>query len=72
MIGAVYHRFGQGISVAGCAITTIITLGWMMDDVHKTETKQIRKRYEDQIKVLNYEIHQLKLDKAVVKMNYSN
>ncbi len=57
---AVYKQFSQGISVAVCASMSIMTLGYMVHDVHTIEKNQIRATYENQIKVLNEEIEKLK------------
>ena len=60
-----YKQFSQGISVAICAAMSAGTLGYMMCDSHKMEMKQIRNDYEKQIKVLNEEIKNLRLEKAL-------
>lgn len=57
---AIYRQFNQGISVAGCAIVSFMTLGWMMLDVHRIEKKQIRSDYENKISNYEKEIHNLK------------
>jgi hypothetical protein len=59
-----YKQFSQGISVAVCAAMSAATMGYMMCDAHKIEKKQIRNDYEKQIKVLNEEIKNLRLEKA--------
>jgi hypothetical protein len=57
---AIYKQFSQGILVAGCAITSFVTLNWMMCDVHRIELKQIRCGYESRISNYEKEIHNLK------------
>jgi hypothetical protein len=64
-------QFSQGLYVATAAITSILTLGYMMDDIHKTEIKQLRNNYEEQIKLLNNEIRNQQMGKDCPKMNYS-
>ncbi len=66
---AVYKQFSQGISVAVCASMSIMTLGYMVHDVHTIEKNQIRATYENQIKVLNEEIEKLKRANAMNKIN---
>lgn len=46
---------------------SILTLGYMLDDSHKMEVKQIKSTYEKQIRVLNEEIKQLKYEKTLMK-----
>jgi len=70
MLTQIYKKFGQGILVTGCSITSFITLGWLMTDVHRIELNKTRTDYEKQIKELNNEINNLKLENAVSKMNY--
>lgn len=69
---AVYRQFSQGLSVAGCAAMSILTLGYMLDDSHKIEKRQIKSTYEKQIKVLNEEIESLKQERVQMKMNYND
>jgi hypothetical protein len=57
---AFYRQFSQGISVVGCSVTSFITLGWMMLDVHRLEKKQIRMEYDNKISNYEKEIHNLK------------
>ena len=45
-------QFSQGLYVATAALTSIITLGYMMDDIHKTKIRQLTNKYEEQIKML--------------------
>lgn len=68
---ALYKQFRQGLSVAVCASMTMMTLGWMMDDAHRIEKKQIRNDYENQIRALHDEINKQRLERAVNKINYS-
>ncbi len=44
-------QFSQGLYVAIAAVSSIITLGYMMDDIHKTEIRQLTNKYEEQIKL---------------------
>jgi hypothetical protein len=69
---ALYRQFSQGISVAGCAIMSFVTLGYMVNDIHTNEKKQIKSTYEKQIRVLNEEIDMLKQERVLMKLNYSN
>jgi hypothetical protein len=59
---AFYKQFSQGIAVAGCAVMSISTLGYMLNDSHQIEKKQLRSKYENQIMNLNQEINKLKLE----------
>ena len=54
-------QFSQGICLTGAVLTSFATLGYMVNDIHKMEKKQLRKGYEEQIKQLNNEINRLKL-----------
>jgi hypothetical protein len=65
---ALYRQFSQGISVAGCAIMSFVTLGYMVNDIHTNEKKQIKSTYEKQIKVLNEEIEKLKEERTEAKI----
>lgn len=68
MIG-IYRQFSQGLSVAGCAVMSAVTLGYMMNDCYNMEKRQIKSTYEKQIKVLNEEIEQLKYERTLVKVD---
>jgi hypothetical protein len=63
------RQCSQGIYVAGCAITSIATLGWMVADIHRMEKKQLQNDYEKTIKILNDEIKAQKIERAIIKMN---
>jgi hypothetical protein len=69
---AACKQFSQGISVAVCASMSIMTLGYMVHDVHTIEKNQIKSVYEKQIKVLNEEIDRLKYEKASTKFKILN
>jgi hypothetical protein len=57
-------QFSQGIYVAGCALMTMGSLGWMMLDNFKFQKKQLIRDYDNKIKILNDEINKLKMDKT--------
>jgi hypothetical protein len=64
-----YRKFSQGLSVAVCASMTIMTLGYMCNDAHKVEKRQLQANYENQITVLHDEINKLKLESSKIKYN---
>lgn len=68
MLLNIYKQFGQGISVGGCAVMSILTLSYMANDIHTMEKKQIKSTYEKQIKVLNEEIDKLKEERTETKI----
>jgi hypothetical protein len=51
--------------VAGCALTSFLTMGWMVNDIHLREKRQLQQEYEYKISNLSKEI-------AMMKMNYSS
>jgi hypothetical protein len=55
-----YRIYSQGICVAGCASMSFLTLGYLVDDIHKLEKKKIINDYEKQI-------NKLKLDNVINK-----
>jgi hypothetical protein len=55
-----------------CGIITLTTLGYMSNDVHKIEIRNITKDYENKIKFLNTEIDKLKLENSLIKINYKD
>ena len=61
MVIAFFKQYSQGLYVAGCALMSGTTLGYMMVDAHKNEKKQIINKYEKQIKLLNNETKITKL-----------
>jgi hypothetical protein len=63
MIVALYRQFNQGIAVAGCALMSFSTLGYMINDSHQIEKKQIRLMYENKIVDLNNKISELVIDR---------
>jgi hypothetical protein len=65
----VYKQFSQGICVATAGLSSMITLGYMMNDNYKVELKHVRSAYEEQIKTLQNENDTLKLHKGLSKMN---
>ena len=67
MIVSFYRQFSQGISVAGCAAVSFVTIGYILDDAHKIEKRKIVEDYEKQLTVLKDKIKNIKLDKS-----YSN
>jgi hypothetical protein len=60
---ALYKQFSQGLYVTACSLVSFSTLGYMINDIHKLEKKQIKSTYEKQITVLNEEIMNLKQNK---------
>lgn len=67
MIVSFYRQFSQGISVAGCAAVSFVTIGYILGDAHKIEKRKIAEEYEKQVTVLKDEIKRIKLEK-----NYGN
>jgi hypothetical protein len=65
----VYKQFSQGIYVATAGLSSMITLGYMMNDNYKVELNHVRRAYEEQIKTLQDENDILKIQKRVLKMN---
>lgn len=59
---ALYKQFSQGIMVGGCALISFGTLGYMINDSHKIQKKQIQTKYEKQILDLNNEINKLRVE----------
>jgi hypothetical protein len=64
MIGTFYRQFSQGISVAGCAAISFLTIGYISDDAHKLEKRKIVEDYEKQLTVLKDENKKIKLEKS--------
>jgi hypothetical protein len=65
MLATVYRKYDQALIVAGCALTSFLTMGWMVNDIHLREKRQLRQEYECKISNLTKEI-------AMMKMNYSS
>lgn len=55
-----YNIYGQGLGVGGCATMSFLTLGYLADDIHKIEKKQIIHNYETQINRLKLESNMTK------------
>jgi len=64
---AFYNKFSQGISVGGCALMSIGTLGYMLNDSHNIQMKLLETKYGKQIIDLNNEINNLKLENEMMK-----
>lgn len=69
MLLPIYRQFSQGIYVATAALTSILTLGYMTDDIHRIEKKQLRMKYEEQISQLNSEMEMLKYKNVELNNN---
>jgi hypothetical protein len=52
MLYRLYTKYNQGLYVGGCAFMSIMTLGYLANDIHKMEKKQIIQYYEKQINEL--------------------
>jgi hypothetical protein len=52
MLYRIYNKYNQGLYVGGCAVMSILTLGYLANDTHKIEKKQIINYYEKQINEL--------------------
>lgn len=57
-------KYDQAIIVAGCAMTSFMTIGWMVNDIHLREKDVLRKKYETTIEQLKQEIVELKVNKS--------
>ncbi len=65
-----YRQFSQGIAVSVCASMSFMTLGYMMNDSHRIEKKQLTNEYENKIKALNDKIDKLRLENDKLKLKY--
>lgn len=54
-------QYSQGLYVTCAALTSFLTVGYMVNDIHKMEKKRLTKEYEEQIKQLTNEMNNLKL-----------
>ena len=52
--------YSQGLFVAGCLLSSTLTLGYILDDSTKLERNRMKKEYETKINILTNEIIQLK------------
>lgn len=57
-------EYSQALVVAGCAVTSFATIGWMVNDVHLQEKKKIHQNYESKIKVMEEHIKTLQAQNA--------
>lgn len=57
---AICKQYSQGIYVGLSALTSFVTLGYIIKDSYNIEKKQIENKYNDQIKKLNLEIDTLR------------
>ena len=64
MFVRVFAEYGQGLIVAGCAMTSISTMGWMVNDIHQREKRTIQQNYESKIKMMEEHIKTLKSQNA--------
>ena len=60
MFNRLFKIYGQGLYVGGCATMSFITLGYLSNDIHKMEKKQIINNYEIQINKLKLESNMTK------------
>jgi|LauGreDrversion4_2_1035121.scaffolds.fasta_scaffold1133782_2 hypothetical protein len=60
MFARAFAKYEQAIVIAGCALTSAATLGWMTIDIHTREKKEIVAKYEDRINLLEQENKGLK------------
>ncbi len=60
MLVKLFTKYEQALTVAGCAITSVATLGWMTTDIHLREKKTIMAKYQDKINLLEQENKGLK------------
>lgn len=60
MFNRLFKLYGQGLCVGGCATMSFLTLGYLADDIHKMEKKQIINNYETQINRLKLESNMTK------------
>ena len=67
---ALYRQFSQGIAVSVCASMSFVTLGYMMNDSHRIEKKQLANEYENRIQALNDKITKLRLENDKLKLKY--
>lgn len=63
MISKVYRLYSQGICVAGCASVSFLTLGYLSDDIHKMQKKEIINNYETQIKNIKLDLERSNINK---------
>ena len=59
---ALYTKFSHEIMLVVCNIVSIGTLGYIINDSHMIEKKQIRFVYDNQINKLNTELKNLRLE----------
>lgn len=64
MFRRVFVKYNQALIVGGCAVTSFVTMGWMVNDIHLREKAQIKKDYENKLEVLTREIQELKANKS--------
>lgn len=64
MFTRVFAKYNQALIVGGCAMTSFVTMGWMVTDIHQREKSQIKKDYENKLEILTREIEELKANKS--------
>jgi hypothetical protein len=64
MFARVFVKYNQAFIVAGCAMTSFVTLGWMVNDIHLREKAQLKREYENKITILIGELQELKVNKS--------
>jgi hypothetical protein len=60
MFRRVFAKYDQALIVAGCAMTSFVTMGWMVNDIHLREKANLKMEYENKIQGLTQEIQELK------------
>ena len=55
MLARTFVKYEQAIIVAGCSLTSFVTIGWMINDIQQREKQQIIVKYEKKIKTLKQE-----------------
>ena len=62
MFTRVFAKYNQALIVGGCAMTSFVTMGWMVNDIHLREKAQLKSEYENKIEVLTKQIEVLKVN----------
>jgi hypothetical protein len=60
MLVRTFAKYEQAIVVAGCSLTSFVTMGWMINDIQMREKKELIMNYEKKIKTLKEENRGLK------------
>jgi hypothetical protein len=59
MFRRVFAKYDQALLVAGCAMISFATIGWMVNDIHLREKRTIHQNYESKIKLMEEHIKTL-------------